>query len=438
MTSSNRDQELRRFYQALPLEEPLEVGDKRYVADLHHDGGGDPIAQLATQIDWDEGSGVYLFTGQRGTGKSTELRRLQHMLREQGNTVLLVDMAEYLHETQPVEISDFLISVLGAMSDRFGHELGNDPAVRSYWERVGDFLAKEVKVEELNLEVGAASLKLGLRDDPTFKQRIRQGARGHVSKLVKQGREFVSELVDAVHKRPGYEHAKVVLIVDSVERLRGVGAEGAKQVYDSVVNLFSGHADNLKFPQLHVVYSIPPYLSALTGALSAYYGGKLYALASVHVFENPEAGPARSASERGVAAMIKVIETRYAQWGEVFTDEDLRRLVLISGGDLRDYFRMIRNCLTVARQESKLPLVPERIDAVLAAARREIGLIPNEDMVWLRRIAATHKHELESIEQLSTLARFFDGKLVLNYRNGADWYDVHPLLWDVIAPPEQR
>ena len=34
---------------------------------------------------------------------------------------------------------------------------------------------------------------------------------------------------------------------------------------------------------------------------------------------------------------------------------------------------------------------------------------------------------------LYNLSRFFDTHLVLGYRNGGEWYDVHPLLRDEVA-----
>lgn len=37
------------------------------------------------------------------------------------------------------------------------------------------------------------------------------------------------------------------------------------------------------------------------------------------------------------------------------------------------------------------------------------------------------------MDDLPQLARFFDTNLVLNYRNGEDWYDVHPLLADELG-----
>jgi hypothetical protein len=58
--------------------------------------------------------------------------------------------------------------------------------------------------------------------------------------------------------------------------------------------------------------------------------------------------------------------------------------------------------------------------------------IPEDHLVWLKRITQTHATCLEKDADLPTLAQFLDNRLVLNYRNGSDWYDVHPLLRDVV------
>jgi hypothetical protein len=47
-------------------------------------------------------------------------------------------------------------------------------------------------------------------------------------------------------------------------------------------------------------------------------------------------------------------------------------------------------------------------------------------------VVRTHEHGLRSLDELDTLAQLLDGKLILKYRNGEDWYDVHPLLWDAV------
>ncbi len=62
---------------------------------------------MATRISWSDAAGVNLFSGQRGSGKSTELRRLRHMLDRKGCEVFLCDMRDYMNLTKPVEITDF-------------------------------------------------------------------------------------------------------------------------------------------------------------------------------------------------------------------------------------------------------------------------------------------------------------------------------------------
>ena len=428
LDDTNRVDELGRFFVSLK-DRPLEPDDPAYVPGVHVEESGDPINDLAAQIAWDRGGGTYLFTGQRGTGKSTELRRLRRDLRAQGCTVFLLDMSNYLLETEPIEIGDFVISLMGALSDEVETLYQTAPAARSYWQRAADFLQTEVSVKEFS----AQGLKLELKGNPTFKERIQAASRNNLSALVRDARNFVLEVNELVQAREGRDQ-KIVLIADSVERLRGVNADGAKKVFDSAVALFSGNPDNLKFPPLHVVYSVPPYLSALTANLSALYSSQMVFLASAHVFEAPAAGNSRRPSSRGLDALRRMVSQRYADWAEVLSAAQIDRLALATGGDIRDFFRLIAACLVKARNPKlSLPVSDQVLVDVENAMRREMLPIPDEDKDWLKEIATSHQAELKSMDRLSTLGRYFDTRLVLNYRNGSDWYDVHPLLWDVIG-----
>lgn len=416
---------LRTFYEALK-DQPLEPDDKFYVPGLHvEDVGGDPILDLATQIDWTEGGGVYPFTGQRGTGKSTELRRLRIELTKRGHVALMADMAEYMNFTTTVEVGDFLITIMGALSECVERDYDADATHESYWDRMVRFLGTEVKLEGIDLKGGGATLKMSLKDDPDFRRRVQEGLRGHVAKLAQQAREFAGSVVALVRQKRQEPDKKVVFIVDSVERIRGIGSD-AEAVYKSVENLFSGHADKLFLLPLHVVYTIPPYLPILSAGIGAHLGGHaVYSLPSVHVFKNRS----REASETGLGIMERIITQRFSDWATIFTRDALRRLALSSGGDLRDFFRLIRICLTrAASPGTTLPVGPLILEHAETMVRNEMLPLAAEDLQWLKRIAATKDASLEAVKDLPVLARYFETKLVLNYRNGSDWYDVHPLL----------
>ncbi len=58
--------------------------------------------------------------------------------------------------------------------------------------------------------------------------------------------------------------------------------------------------------------------------------------------------------------------------------------------------------------------------------------IADDDARWLAAIANSHQAALDSANQLPVLARFLDTHLALCYRNGDEWFDIHPLIADQV------
>ena len=420
-------EEMKTLYNAL-ADRVLEPGDPVYVAQVNRAGAADAVEEIATEIDWQEGGGVCLFTGQRGTGKSTELKRLKERLEDLGAVVFYADLSEFMLLTKEVEISDFLVSVAGAMSDQVNKAYGASPGNRSYWDRFTAFMQTHVEIKEIGAKLPGLDIKAALKTDPDFKRRVQEAARGHVAQLVKEAHEFLAEAVVFVRQREGDAARKVVLLIDSVERIRGVGSE-AMAVYESVRNLFFGHAENLRVPLLHIVYTIPPYLSVLASGAGSLMGGVVARrLVSTHIFKSRS----RDADPEGLKVLREVITARYPAWKKLFQPAAIDQLALSSGGDLREFFRLIRLCLPAVRDDSQLPLSAEAVKTAENAARSEMLPIPADHLGWLQRISKTHDTCLEKDADLPTLAHFLDNRLVMNYRNGSDWYDVHPLLREVV------
>jgi len=427
--------QLKVVYNAL-ADRVLEPNDPVYEEQVNAFGpsGTDAVSEMVNEIDFQEGGGVCLFTGQRGTGKSTELKRLQGELNKPhtlGAVAFYADLSEYILLTKAIEISDFLISMAGALSDkieadaRFGQALAH----RNYWQRLASFLNSTVEFKEASLKFDSvADIKASLKSDPDFKERIQKAARGHVARLVRDAHEFFMEAVLALRKQAGNPGLKVVLIVDSIERIRGVGDE-AMSVYESVRNLFFAHAEHLRIPGVHVVYTVPPYLSILAAGAGALMGGAtVRRLVSTHIFQDRS----REVDDAGVLLMQQVLAKRFAAWPEVYSVAAVKKLAISSGGDLREFFRLLRQCLPAVRDDAQLPLSEAAVKHVEVAARAEMLPIPADHLGWLQRIGHSHDTCLPSDDALPLLAHFLDNRLVMNYRNGSDWYDVHPLLRDVV------
>ncbi len=422
---------LRIFYNNL-TDRPLDPDEFYYVPFLEEEPSlEDPIQQLQTRITWSESESVSLLTGMRGSGKSTELRRLKRRLEEEGCTVFLCDMRDYMNLTTPVEVTDFLISVMAALSDAVAERFGRNPSDRGYAERVTGWLQSEVAVQDVTVGAGPASVTASLREDPDFKKRLQDHLKGRVARVVQDAHAFAREVVDLVRQETSDPDRKVVLLVDSIEQIRGVGADEATRVYKSVENLFAGHAENLHIPTLHVLYTIPPYLIPLAPGIGRQLGqGLLASLPSVRVRSRDG-----SRDSSGLAIMKRIVERRCSEWQTVFAEEQLARMAMAVGGDLRDFFRFLRQCLVnvATGKEASLPVPEAIVEQTENHLRREMLPIADEDKAWLRKIAASKTPELESITQLPELARFFDTNLVLNYRDGEDWYDVHPLIAEEIS-----
>ncbi len=428
---------LRDFYKSLTGHGamPLEPDDPYYVPILESQPEKDPILQLWQRIEWAESESVNLLTGFRGNGKSTELKRLKRMLEQSGCKVFLVNMLDYIMMTKPLELSDFVLSLMAALAAK-AEELGLTDVSESYWKRLLNFLQSDVEIETLGLEYksGRAAAKLGMRlkTEPTFKQRIQEQLRGHLTRLIEDAGNFTASLVDAIREKEGDPDKKVVFLVDSVEQLRGVG-EDAEQVHQRVVDLFSGQAANLAFPKLHVVYTIPPFLIPLAPNLGRSLGGHpIVVWPNIHV-------RCRDGQEdhAGLAVMRKIIEQRYPQWRNVFQPVQLDRLAMSAGGDLRDFFRLVRETLIRLQTliVSRKPAVVEDklLGQIEEQLRNELLPVAEEDGRWLAHIHRTKEAVLPSTKDLPGLARFLDSNLIMNYLNGQPWYDIHPLLVEEIA-----
>lgn len=408
----------------------LEPSDERYVRiyDDRRISADDPVAMMQTTIEWTIETSVQLFSGFRGTGKSTELLRLRQRLRDEGYLVLLFDAEDYLNLSIPVDVPDFLLAVAGAVGETAMKEglLPDDPAKFSYWERFREFV-KKIKVSELSAEVNAGPAKLGakanLRSDPDFTRMLQQRMTGHLGSFVDDVKTYLYDISMELRTRhpdaPG-----VVLIVDSIEHIRGISTN-AEDVQRSIESLFAVHASKLHLRGFHAVYTVPPWLKVLFPGLSSLYEpGGVQVLPTLKVSGRDGAVP----FEPGLEIMQKVVAGR-GDWRRLCTEDQLRRVCLHAGGHLRDLLRILAD---LVRRATSLPVTDETVDRTLAAARNEFLPIADDDARWLAQIAADNTVALPDVDRLPTLARFLDTHLVLCYRNGQEWYNVHPLIRDEV------
>lgn len=400
-----------------PTYEELLAGG-RYVQGLH--GPRDAVSRLKKEILRLEGGGVFLFTGQIGSGKSTELMRLRAEIKSPHVKAYYCDLTDWLNLNEPVTLGSFLVALLSA----WVQEVGSIQGQQTPAERLRDFFLKTHLLPQgfdLGVDAGGLKAKVGfaLQTDPTFRKHVSDAIKKHQSSIVSQAHDFVISLKADLCALG----EKCVLIADSLEKLRGYG-EQSESIYTSLQQLFLSDGAALRLPGVHVVYSVSPFLIEQNNQLPAQLGvGAVATMPSVHVFlKNSDLE-----DEDGVDAMFKLIQARFPRCTEVFSEAQLRRIAVQCGGDLRDFLRSIR--VVLSDDINSLPVSDEMVDYALQQICPPKA-IPNEHVAWLARLEVSHEPELSEKITSLTLQQYLTSKHVLAYLNGSAWYAVHPMLRD--------
>jgi hypothetical protein len=420
------------FIQAVQNTEPLDIANaadkSRYVE--HLQGPRDALGRLMSEIRHREGDGVYLFTGQIGSGKSTELLRLKSLLQGPQCKVYYCDLEDWLNLNAPIDLASMLLALVASWVETIGSLHGK----RSPVERLTDFLTgTNITLTGINLGAGMgeakAQLQLALKTDEAFRGRLESAIKTNVGSFVRQAHSFVSALVADICPA----HEKCVLIADSLEKIRGYGDEASK-VYETVQRLFLSEGTALRLPGVHVVYSVSPFLLAQNPQLPSILGqGVVVNMPSVHVFEKRS----NTLDHDGIKQMTELVALRYPQWQDFITEALLAELIRDCGGDLRDYLRAIK--VVLLEQEADPDISQE---ALLDVVRSQISpprLVPSAHIAWMARLERSHDPELDDTVDNAVFQRYLATKHILAYLNGDAWYAIHPLLREwILARPEAQ
>jgi len=450
MALNARDECLLKEIYGRLADRPLKPDDELYEDVYRRPEGEDPVARLKTRIEWATVESLQLFSGFRGSGKTTELFRLRRDLEAKGYVVLYADALEYLSPSEEIDIATMLMGVAGSFGEQLEKATGQGAIVESFWRRIGNYLTKTtVEVTEATAKVEAGlpakalvgdlkaglDLKVALKTAPSFRQKLQQFLANRLGELKAQVNGFVEEGVKAVRKAKGNPDLPVVLLFDQFEQLRGSRTNEAA-VIQSVERLFANHLDLLHLPYVHVIYTVPPWLQfVLPGAFS------IETLPSVPLWRNDKR---RTRDDAGWSLFREVVRKRFGPEGlrRVFGAEDMPNapladeLIGVSGGHFRDLLRLFRETIVLIQTwRPSLPMSSEVVQRAIANVRNEYLPIATEDARWLAEIGQRRTPALPSAapEHIARLSRFLDSHLVMYLTNGQDWYDIHPLVRDEVT-----
>lgn len=408
-----------------------------YIKDLHA-AHGDVAKKLALEIQTSSGTQHgYMFSGTIGSGKSTELRRLAQELRSTSNYALVINAQDYLNPQMPIGIVDLLLAMALAAWEATAKELGVDSSSGERWEWFKSAFLAGVELKEVELSGGVAKLKMALQSNPTARERIRQFHEARLDVLVSQINEFLADAALKIKKKRGWvSTAKMVLIVDSLEHFGGQAAAGQPdEVFISLQRMFNTFATYLRLDGWSVVYSVPPLLHKLApGIANAFGATSTYFLTSAHVFKDrSDEVDAETVTQKLMPLVRKRIGQSVVQ--QLIGDAEIRNIIEMTGGDLRDLIRATRAVLLAGLGDNNsFPVKQNHLESVYNELRRPYLPLPVNTQLRLAYVAKHYNVLLQDQSEWSDVISDLAQKRVLLYLNCTEWYGVHPLLRNSVSP----
>lgn len=412
-------------------DDALPVGDPRYVDIDAMEGrprGHSWVERLAKQLELSDKPLRLLVTGLRGTGKSTELLKLDRRLEDEHGAhhlVVLVDGDEVIDLANEIDVPDILTAIVHATERRVLEAEGKDPNSadrEGYLQRLWTFLTR-TDIELKKLDLPGTKLIAEMKTRPTLRQQIRRTLGEHFSTFLQEAREELV-LLEKRAQSAGYE--RITVIFDSLEKLQGLSANW-RDVLQSAEQVFGGGSRYLHLP-LHVVYTVPPallnrrtdHIEFLPMIKLADRGGRPH--------------------EPGFDAMRGIVERRITDAGLADLlgptyEVRIRRLIERCGGHPRLLVQMLRWLLVLP----ELPAAEQDVKRLFAEQReRYQAVITLEDVPWLRRIQRDKSLAIDDAEHLEAIDRALTNNVIFRYANADVWYDLHPSLSEFDALVRDR
>ncbi len=416
------------LFRACDPEEPLSADDTQRYVDLSDVRGTKNLASIiARRIV--RSQPVYhqqLVTGHRGCGKSTELLRLKAALEGKQFFTVYLDVEDVIDLVE-IDYLDVLLAIareVEAQVRKRGLYLNAgllDDLYQWFADRV---LEKEQKTDfeaglKTRVEAGGgvpliakllAKFTAEIKTASSHRIVIRQVLErelpvfvGKLNALIDNARQFVQKegCADIVIIVDGLEKMHYRLLQQADESDTGVFAQETS-THDM---LFLHHAEQLKAPHCHLVYTVP---------ISLAFNANLRDVFDIFVI------PMVKTDVEGLAKLTEIIARRVNVEVVFESPELLQRLVCLSGGVVRDLMHLMR----LASDTDAVKIGVDEIEYACKTLIKDYDrTLRDADIAALRQV-----YQEQRVQADKCFERLLNLRTVLEYENGGRWAAVHPAV----------
>ncbi|MEH2423158.1 MAG: P-loop NTPase fold protein [Nostoc sp.] len=411
--------------------EPLEGADmERYYVDLSAVRKTSAVDSVSTILDFQEAAdfSTILFTGHRGCGKSTELKRIQNQWEKQYHVI-------YLEVNEETDINDanytdlYLIVIKQVEFELRKLGLNFDSKLLQNFESWFKDITKETEetVEKSVSIQGEATLKpeapfiaklmvkllAEIKGSDKQKTTIRQILEKDLSRLKADINLLLGDAYVKLRKKfPEYKG--LLIIFDNMDRVPPMVAE----------HLFFDYAAQLQELDCTIIYTVP--ISVLCSPKNPLnqFDGNPHIVPMVNIYEFERDRCHLNYNQTGLEAVASVIEKRVDIDAVFASRQELLDLAKASGGHVRQLMQMMRTACQTASTRKHPKIIAE--DIIYAVKRQQFSFerfIPEEHYAFLAQVCITKNVSKDDIGQLMLF-----NTSVLEYNGDKRWNYPNPVV----------
>lgn len=402
--------DIREIYHLFNPDKPLSNEELiRYYVEV--DKNEENIADLKVRLELGLETGEpikILFTGHRGSGKTTALNMLVTKLNEQFFIVnySVFDLLDY----NDITYSDVLLSILTKMLEKAKNEnfdLGDSLDKRAEkWSRSITKTTTSEKVKEgsigFNLPLKLIDIMGRMKSETTTRLEVRKEIEPRVTELI----SIINDTIIEIERTD----QQVLIIIDNLEKI------------DYNLTLFYEHGAQLTQPLCKIIYTFPISLKSSEKFMQIKIN-----FSEVIIHPNIKINEKDGRPYTKGRGFMKEIVSRKVS-AELFEPAALDYIIDMSGGVVREFVRIIRDCAVRAIAKGKKSISKDiAVDVVNGLKNLYQAQLSQSDYEVLANVCCNK--DINRDEQLVGLLHNLS---VLEYKNAESWCDLNPIVRSIM------
>ncbi|MGK7928484.1 MAG: ATP-binding protein [Spirulina sp.] len=366
-------------------------------------------------------SSKIVFSGHRGCGKSTLLAEFSRQLRPR-YFVVFFSISDLIEMSDVNHINILFAIAVQLMDEAEKEQIKIKDSIKNQFYQ---WFATRTKIatEELSAETSAGFslfelIKGRLKADAKVRMEIKEEFLRKVSELIARINEIAAVIYQGTQK-------EILVIIDDLDKL---DLALVREVYQD-------HIKALFQPNFHIIFTIP--ISVLRDVniatmLTTETNDQIVTLPVSKLFDRGASRQVNAvANSEAMATLKEVIDKRIA--AELIDPDVIDRLIVSSGGVLRELIRLTNECCRVCLRlirrnpnDSEIKINQEILEK--AIVKLSIDFDTRLGKADYEILGQTYNNFRPDDRKDQHFLDLLHGLYVLEYRNSELWYDIHPIV----------